>query len=302
MTLSAIRVAMAASARRTLLPPDPMLNPLLFSDVKLLVMNGNGSDGNQDMTDMSSFERPISYLSGILMSDANEKFVGSPVLNFPVGQNDGITTTNIDLDSANFTIEAWIRPHSSPTNDPATIAQIWGSISFRAWRFQLNANGTLLFTKGSNGSTADLTITTTATAAANVWSYVAVQREGDIYTIYVHGVRGAQGVQSTQVDDGNGQAVRIGISSTSAAEYRGLMGPMRITKGEALFIRAPLTIPIPFAPWPVPVLELETANDRLELEATADNILLEDSSGVISLEGTGDALTLEDGTGRLALN
>ena len=302
MTLSTIRVAMAASARRTLLPPNPILNPLLFSDVKLLVMNGNGSDGNQDMTDMSSFERPLTYLSGILMSDSNEKFVGAPVLDFPSGQNDGITTTNIDLNSANFTIEAWIRPHASATNDPASICQVWGSISQRAWRFQIHSDGRILWTKGANGSTADLTITTTATAAADVWSYVAVQREGDIYTIYVHGVRSAQGVQSTQVDDGNGQTVRVGISSTSSSEYRGLMGPLRIIKGEALFVRAPLTIPIPFRTWPVPILELETTNDRLELEGSSDFLELEDSSGVIMLEGTGDGLTLEDGTGRLALN
>ena len=302
MTLSAIRVAMAASARRTLLPPSPLLNPLLFSDVKLLINNGNGSDGNQDMTDMSSFERPLTYLSGILMSDSNEKFVGAPVLDFPSGQNDGITTTNIDLNSANFTIEAWISPSTSPTNSPATIAQVWGSISQRAWRFEILTDGRMQFVKGANGSTADLTITTTNTCVLGAWNYVAVQREGNIYTLYIQGVRLAQGVQSTQIDDGNGQAVRIGISSTSASGFRGRMGPLRIIKGEALFVRAPLTIPIPFKEWPVPILELETTNDRLELEGSSDFLELEDSSGVISLEGTGDALTLEDGTGRLALN
>jgi len=302
MTLSAIRVAMAASSRRTPAPPDPILNPQNFSNVMTLLNNGNGSDGNQDMTDMSSFSRPITYLSGILMSDVEEKFVGFPNLNFPVGQNDGIRHSNIDLDSANFTIEAWLRPHANPTNDPAVICQVWGSISKRAFRFFYLADGRIQFVKGPNGSTTDLTVTSTATAAADVWSYVAVQREGNIYTIYVHGARSGQGVQTTQVDDGAGQNVEIGISSTSALEYRGRMGPLRIIKGEALFIRAPLTIPIPFTGWPVPVLELETPNDKLELEGSTDGILLEDSSGVISLEGTGDALTLEDGTGRLALN
>ncbi len=295
---SALRIAMANKPA----PPPPFANPD-FANVELLINNGDGSDGNQDMTDMSLNSHLATYLSGILMSDVEEKFTDSPVLDFPVGQNDGVTFPNLTpFGSGDMTMEAWIRPHSSPTNDPATIAQIWGSISFRAWKLQYDSSGTIRFVKGPNGSTTDLTMVSTLTAVANVWSYIAVQREGNDFTIWVKGVKDSTVVNTTAIDDGNGQACRIGIAGTSADEFRGKMGPLRITRGQALFPGAPNNIVVPSSPFPVDILELETTPNKLELEATADNLLLEDGSGVLALEGTGDALTLEDGSGRLALD
>ncbi len=298
MWASALRIATANKPT----PPPPFANPD-FANVELLIMNGDGSDGNQDMTDMSLNSRPATYLSGILMSDANEKFSGSPVLHFPVGQNDGVTFPNLTpFVSGDMTIEAFIRPSSAPTNDPAVIAQIWGSTSFKAWRLQHDTSGTIRFVKGSNGSTTDLTMVSTLTAIALVWSYVVVQREGNNFTMWVNGVKDQTVVNTTAIDDGNGQACRIGINSTSADEFRGRMGPLRITRGQALFPGAPNTIVVPSTPFPVDIMELESTAHRLELEATTDNILLEDSSGILVLQDTGDAITLEDGAGRLALD
>ncbi len=298
MWASALRVATANKPA----PPPPFANPD-FANVELLINNGDGSDGNQDMTDMSLNSRVATYLSGILMSNVEEKFSGSVVLDFPVGQNDGVTFPNLNsFGSGDMTIEAWIRPHSSPTNDPATIAQIWGSISFRAWRLQYDSSGTIRFVKGPNGSTTDLTMVSTLTVNANAWSYVAVQREGNNFTLYVKGVKDSTAVNTTAIDDGNNQACRIGIGGTSAAEFRGKMGPLRITRGQALFPGAPNNIVVPSSPFPVDIMELESTAHRLELEATTDNILLEDSSGILVLQDTGDAITLEDGAGRLALD
>ncbi len=298
MWASALRIATANKPT----PPPPFANPD-FANVVLLIMNGNGSDGNQDMTDMSLDSRVATYLSGILMSNVEEKFSGSPVLDFPVGQNDGITFPNLPQFTGDMTIEFWIRPHASPTNDPAVIAQIWGSISFRAWRIRHNSSGTIEFAKGPNGSSTDLTMTTTLTAGANVWSYGVVQREGNNFTMWVAGVKDQTVVNTTAIDDGNGQACRIGIESTSVSEFRGKMGPMRITVGEALFPGAPNNIVVPSSPFPVDILELEaTTSNRLELEFSTDNLLLEDSSGILVLQGTSDAITLEGGTGRLALD
>ena len=297
MWASALRIATANKPT----PPPPFANPD-FANVELLIMNGDGSDGNQDMTDMSLNSRPATYLSGILMSNVEEKFSGSPVLDFPVGQNDGVTFPNLPQFTGDFVIEAFIRPSSSPTNDPAVIAQIWGSISFRAWRLRHKTDGTIVFGKGTNGSNEDLIMTTTLTAVANVWSYVVVQREGNNFTIWVNGVKDQTVVNTTAVDDGNGQATRIGIFSTSTQEFRGKMGPMRITRGEALFPGAPNNIVVPSSPFPTDIMELETTAHRLELQATTDNILLEDSSGILVLQDTGDAITLEDGAGRLALD
>ena len=298
MFASALR---AATANKPVLPP-PFANPN-FENVKLLVMNGDGSDGNQDMTDMSLDSRVVTYLSGILMSNVEEKFSDSPVLDFPSGQNDGVTVpSSFPQLTGDFTIEAWIRPHATPTNDPARIVAKWGSTGKRAWRLERATDGTITFIKGVNGSVANLTMTTTLTTAVEVWSHVAVQREGNNFTIWIQGVKDSTVVNTTGIHPGGTEALRIGIQSTSASEFRGKMGPMRITVGQATFPTAPNNIPVPSSTYPVDLLELETTVNRLELETTTDNLLLEDSSGILVLEETGDAITLEDDSGRLALD
>ncbi len=295
---SALRAATANKPA----PPLPFANPD-FANVKLLIMNGDGSDGSQDMTDMSLDSRPVTYLSGILMSDVEEKFSGSPVLDFPVGQNDGLTfPSSFPQFTGDLTIQTWIRPHATPTNDPARLLAKWGSNGQRAWRLERATNGKINWVKSVNGSVNDLFMTTTLTAAVETWVFVVVQREGDYFTIWVQGVRDSTVQNSTGIHAGGGESLRVGIQSTSAAEYRGRMGPTRITVGQALYPGAPNNIVVPSSPYPVDILELESVNFRLQLEGSTDNILLEDSSGVLSLEGTGDAITLEDGTGRLALD
>ena len=298
MWASALRAATANKPT----PPPPFANPD-FANVKLLIMNGDGSDGNQDMTDMSLDSRVATYLSGILMSDVDEKFSGSPVLNFPVGANDGLTfPSSFPQFTGDFTIETWIRPHATPTNDPARLLAKWGSNGQRAWRLERATNGKINWVKSVNGSVNDLFMTTTLTAPVETWSYVVTQREGNNFTIWVKGIKDSTVVSTTGIHAGGGEALRVGIQSTSASEYRGRMGPTRITVGQALFPGAPNNIVVPSSPFPVDILELESTANRLELEATTDNILLEDSSGILVLQDTGNAITLEDGTGRLALD
>ncbi len=298
MWASALRVATANKPT----PPPPFANPD-FANVELLINNGDGSDGNQDMTDMSLNSRPATYLSGILMSNVEEKFSGSPVLDFPVGQNDGLTfPSSFPQFTGDLTIEIFIRPHASPTNDPARLLAKWAGIGTTAWRVERATNGKINWIKSVNGSAPDLTMVSTLTTAVNVWSYVVVQREGNNFTVWIQGVKDNTVVNTTGIHAGGGEALRVGIQSTSAAEFRGKMGPVRITRGQALFPGAPNNIVVPSSPFPVDIFELETTPNKLELETTTDNILLEDSSGVLSLEGTGDAITLEDGLGRLALD
>ena len=295
--------ALRAAAANKPVPPPPFANPD-FANVELLIMNGDGSDGNQDMTDMSLRSRVATYLSGIKMSNVEEKFSGSPVLDFPSGQNDGITFPSgfPAFGLSNWIIEIWIRPHASQLNDPAVLIAKWAGIARRAWQLTRLTNGTIRLVKTSNGTTIDLDIITTLTTAVEVWSYVAVQREGNNFTIWVSGVKDSTTVNTTTIHGAGIEQVRVGIASTSAAEFRGKMGPTRITLGQALFPGAPNNIVVPSSPFPTDIMELETTAHRLELEATTDNILLEDSSGILVLQDTGDAITLEGGTGRLALD
>ncbi len=304
MTLSAIRTAMAASGRRTVVL-DPMVNPANFANVRLLIMNGNGSEGSQDMTDMSLDSRVTTWLSGAVMDTGIEKFVGAPTLLLPDGANDGLRYTAgfPALGTNDFTIEQWVLPHATQPNNPHRLAAKWATAGRRAWKNQRSTAGQITFSASGNGTATDLEMTTTLTAAASVWSWLVTQREGDKFTQWIQGVRDAAPVTNTlSIHGGSIEQLRFGLESSSASEFRGSMGPTRITIGEALFPGSPLTIPIPFEPYPVDLLELETTPNKLELEGSADNVLLEDSSGILVLEGTGDTLVLEDGSGSLALD
>jgi len=287
--------------------PPAGLNPD-FANVELLINNGTGTEGNQDMTDMSLRSRVTTFLGGTSnarMDTDIVKFTGVPTLELPVGQNGGLTYSSSfpQFGTQDFTIESWIRPHASPTNNPARILAKSGSAGRVAWRIERNTAGNISFLASSNGITVALTITTSLAAAVEVWSWIVVQREGNNFTIWIQGVRdGTPTVNSLDIHDGNGEELRVGIQSTSVAEFRGSIGPSRITLGQAIFIGSPASIIVPSAAYPVDILELETTANRLELETTTDNLLLEDASGILVLQETGDGLTLEDGSGRLALD
>ncbi len=300
MFASALR---AATANKPI-PPPPFANPKNFSDVKLLINNGNGTEGNTDMTDMSLSPRPVSYIGAAQMDTGIVKFPDVPTLLMD-GVTDGLDLDDADIGLAgnNWVIEFWMNPDDTAGNQ--TVIRKWdGSIGqrgFYIWRLA-DADQRLQFVFSSNGSTTALTLTSVNKVLNGFWAYGAVQREGNLFSMWLGSVREKQATNSLSVSNGGSAELRVGNRSSSSDEWDGNLGPIRITVGEAIFTNSPLNIVIPTGPWPVDILELESVNDKLELQATTDNILLEDSSGVLSLEGTGDAITLEDGSGRLALD
>ena len=303
MTFSTIRVAMGASGRRVLNPLDPSLNPD-FANVELLLNNGNGTEGNKDMTDMSLRSRVTTWVSTAAQMDTDiERFVGVPTLTVN-GQTSYRHHPNSfpQFGTQDFVVEGWIYPHATQLNNPHRIISKFETTGRRAWMIQRLSNDTLNFTATENGTTTIHNITTILTAPQEQWTWFAFQREGNNFTWYVQGNRDAAPIVNSAGIHAGGTA-RLNICANgSASEYRGNVGPLRITLGQALFLGSPLTVPVPFKAWPVDLLELETSPNKLQLEGSTDNILLEDSSGVLVLEGTGDTLLLEDGSGSLALD
>ncbi|KKM24962.1 hypothetical protein LCGC14_1599840 [marine sediment metagenome] len=297
---SALRVAMANKP----VPPPPFANPKNFSDVKLLIMNGNGTEGNTDMTDMSLSPRPVSYIGQAQMDTGIVKFPDVPTLLMD-GVTDGLDLDDADigLASNDWTIEFWMNPDDTVGNQ--TVIRKWdGAIGQRGFSiFRLpGADQRFQFEFSSNGSTTALAMPSASKVLSNLWTYGAVQREGNLFSLWFNSLREKQATNSLSISNGGIAELRVGNRSTSEDEWDGNLGPIRMTIGEAIFTNSPLNIVVPTGPWPVDVLELENVNDRMQLEGSVDNILLEDSSGVLALEGTGDALTLEDGSGRLALD
>ena len=211
-------------------------------------MNGNGTDGNQDMVDLSSNKWALGWQSNAQMDTGVEYCTGQPTLLLD-GFNDGlqIDQTFKALAALDFTIEAFIRPTANGPSQPEVIIGKWGgSISRNGWRFYRSSTQKLVFDFTVNGVTSAFTITSVTSIPLNVWTFVVVQREGDNFTLWINAVRDIGPIVDTGIiHNGTTASLRIGIRSTSADEFEGNMGPLRVTIDEAIYNGAPLNITQP---------------------------------------------------------
>ena len=233
--------------------PTAAANPT-FANVKLLVMNGDGTEGNQDMVDKGNTGHTITWLGGSQMDTGIEKFPAKPTLLLD-GQSDGIRVPDhADFNgfgTGDFTIEGWVYPDGTPTNANQIIVGKWGSNGKRAWRLFRNTNDKFVFQASSDGTATTLALTSSIPITQDGWSWVVQQREGNDFTQWINGIRDAAPTTDTlSIHGGGTEQVRIGIFSTSAEEFKGNFGPMRITVGEAIHTGAPATIVVPFEPHP----------------------------------------------------
>ena len=233
--------------------PAAAANPT-FANVKLLVMNGDGTEGNQDMVDKGATGHTITWLGGSQMDDGIEKYLAKLTL-LVDGQSDGIRIPNhADFNSfgtGDFVISSWVRPDGAPTNANQIIVAKWAGSGRRAWRQFRDTNGKLVFQASSDGTAAALTLTSSIPITQDGWSWAVTQREGNDFTQWINGIRDAAPTTDTlSIHGGGTEQVRVGIFSTSAEEFKGNFGPMRITVGEAIHTGAPATIVVPFEPHP----------------------------------------------------
>ena len=231
-----------------------------FNNVLLLVMNGDGTEGNQDMVDQSDHEWPLDYIAvqGTVQMDIdNVIFPGSPTLligNINSGHGLVLTTSAGGLwttfGTQDFTIEAWVYPTQSSAF--STIINKWsGTVSRKDWRFQREIDGTLRFEFTVNGTTPAFNLTSATSVLQDVWTHVVIQREANAFNIWINGVKDANSpVTDSQVISNKTLAeVRISIVSSTSGEFTGNLGPLRVTLGEAVYVGSPATILVPIAPY-----------------------------------------------------
>ncbi len=232
-----------------------------FNNVLLLTMNGDGTEGGTDMVDQSDNEWALTFLPGLtvqtVMDTDNEKFPGAATL-LVLGavSSQGIrlngATTFQAFGTKDFTIEAWVYPTFSGGGHLQVIVGKWtGSIARRDWRLLRNSNDKLRFIFSENGSTTVFDMQSITSIAQDVWTFVVMQREGDDFNMWLDGVKDANSpvVDSQSIFAGNLAQVEIGVRSTSADEWDGNLGPLRITLDEAVYVGSPATIPVPTIPY-----------------------------------------------------
>lgn len=231
--------------------PAPPSGDPSFANVLLLVMNGTGTEGNQDMADQSNNTWSITWLGSAQMDTGVVKFTSQPTLLLS-GMSQGLSIVNTfnQFGTSDFTIEAWIRPTASGTLQ-VIVAKWDGSISQKGWRLNRTAGNKLYFEFTENGTTSVFTMASTTSIDQDVWTFVVMQRESNSFVQYINGVKDASPVSDSQsISLGGTAELRIGIRSTSADEFTGNMAPMRITLGEAVYAGNPSTITVPTTIFP----------------------------------------------------
>jgi len=252
MTFSALRAA--SGSINAGIPPvqqDPT-----FSNVVILAMNGNGTEGNQDMTDQSNTPHTFTWAGNAQMDTGIEKFSGVPTLLLD-GTDDWLSAPDNDdfaFGSGNFTIESWVYP-TSFTGSPAIVTQYRASGDDREWYVRLGSAGFPQFSSTQNGVTfMSPTVLSTTAISTSVWSYIVVQREDDFFALWVNGIRtfGPTEYVGWTIHNGGGPQFRIGARDTTSTkwEFPGNLGPMRITKGEAVYPGNPGQIFVPTTTFP----------------------------------------------------
>ena len=211
----------------------PPTEPLTAITNTSLLLNFTNA-GIYDATSKNDLETLDNTVNGVRISTAQSQFGGSSIY------FDGTGTDYLWIQAdqpiqrfgtAPFTIELWIRL--------AALGSARGLVakgtSTTGWLVSLNSSNQVVFTYGTS------TITSTGTISQNVWTYIAVVREGtgtNQTKIYIGGSNDGTGTVST--DFTQTSSMYIGANRTGGDLYSGYIQDVRITNGYA---RTVTTIP-----------------------------------------------------------
>ena len=142
-------------------------------------------------------------------------------------------SADLRLGTGTFTIEAWIYPHTvSPTYNSSIVVK--GSSSAAAtWQFDISNISKLRFQYDASSS-----FSSSSSLVANVWTHVAVVREGtgtNETKLYINGVLDTTGTVAS--DFSTTDTMKIGRNRGGGTDtyYNGYISNLRIIKGTALY-------------------------------------------------------------------
>jgi len=215
----------------------PTAPPTAITNTVLLLNFTNA--GIYDATSKNDLETLDNTVNGVRISTAQSQFGGSSIL------FDGTGTDYLWIQAdqpiqrfgtGKFTIELWIRLAATGS----TRGLVAKGTSTTGWLVSLNTSNQVVFTYGTS------TITSTGTISANVWTYIAVVRDGTSTNqtkIYINGTNDGTGTVST--DFNQTSAMYLGANRTGGDLFSGYMQDVRITNGIARTITSTPTAAFP---------------------------------------------------------
>ena len=154
-----------------------------------------------------------------------------------------------------FTIEAWIYPtESSPGSNRHILGKYQPAGNERSWLFSQTTGDKLQWIQSSNGSTINVTLTTTTSLTINDWNHIAVTRDDDAsgtIRLFLNGVEEDSDTYIFSILANSGVDLLLGASFTTSfalnASWQGYMDEVRITRGIARYVG---NFSVPTEPFP----------------------------------------------------
>jgi len=268
-------------------------NDPYWNDV-VLMMHMDGTNGGTTFTDSSSFARTITRNGSPTTSTATPKFgSASASISASTQYLTAADSTDLRLDTGDFTIEAWVRIASKTlskiictkaTGTGAFPYQMWYNVSGDLFAFRVFTSGLTLIS---------LDDSTVGTKALNTYYHLAATRSGNTLRFFVDGI-----LQDTASVSGalyaDTDVLTVGAYTDGTFGLDGQIDDLRITKGVARYTG---NFIVPTAAYPD---ALETtwnpAAARTVLSLHAENT--NDSScyqtKVVTLNGTASVSTAEE--------
>jgi hypothetical protein len=176
---------------------------------------------------------------------AQQKFGTASLATVVAGANSA-NSGDWNFGNGQFTVEAWVRPTSTPSGLRAIMAH-WANASPIEWWFGWNGNALILY-YSTDGSNALGPISGAYTPTINVWVHVAVDRDAsNTVRIYAGGTVLVTTTVAAAFYSTTGTNLYIGDDGSVGRAFAGQIDDLRITKGVARYAGA-FTPPI--APFP----------------------------------------------------
>ena len=190
-----------------------------------------GTELADSFFDSGNGGRHVVTANGNAHTDTSVKKIGTASL-----QVDGVgdylsvpDSSDWDWGSGDFTLEAWVRPASYPTDNRAGIIS-QGTDNNNYWHFRLNDDGSTQFYGQISGSAHWSITSTTGIISTDTWYHVAVVKNGSNFELFIDGTSRGTNTDSTSFVDWSDDLV-IGAVERAAVEnyFDGYIDEVRIS-------------------------------------------------------------------------
>lgn len=226
-----------------------------FANVSLL-LHMDGANNSTTFTDSSLNALTVTANGDAKISTAQSKFGGASAVFDGTGDYLTLPSSSAYDLGANYTIEFWVYPASTPNYNfglvhrafYSTATSNWAGLAFSIRCLGTAGSGNIRFYFYATTNANEQVINTTGSLVASTWTHVAMSRSETTGYAFINGVL-AGTITSLNTPAASSQTLRIGRWDYNAGneDFNGYIDDLRITKGVA---RYTANFTPPSAPFP----------------------------------------------------